>query len=234
MSPSTTVRDLRRRWKPHKERLARQKSDHPTAVRFHRACSWLDQIESLDFGRQSDLVLIHQWIALNALYGNWDGIAREPAADHTRWKGFLAELLAIDDSQHIEAVLTEHKRLVLAILGNAYLNRYFWTEPTEESKGRFARSEKQALSWYIEKRWLMIAEQLLERVYLLRCQLIHGAATCGSQLNRDALRHCTTMMRWLLPAVIRVWIDHGSDMDWGPMCYPPIRNRRTAPRSRPR
>jgi hypothetical protein len=29
-------------------------------------------------------------------------------------------------------------------------------------------------------------------------------------------------MRLLLPAVLLVWIDHGADEDWGPMCYPPL------------
>lgn len=220
-----TVRDLRRQWTPHKARLSAAQSDHPTAVRFHRACSWLDQVESLDSEQQSDIVLIQQWIALNALYGQWDGDAREPAADRQRWKEFLTQILAIDSSQHIQSVLVEHKRLVLAILGNAYLNRYFWAEPTEQSKGRCERGEIQAHSWYVEKRWLVITEQVLERVYLLRCQVIHGAATCGSQLNREALKHCTTMLRWLLPAILRVWIDHGSDCDWGPMCYPPMGGR---------
>ena len=44
MSDNTTalaVRDLRRRWKPHKDRLCTERPDHPTTVRFHRACSWL-------------------------------------------------------------------------------------------------------------------------------------------------------------------------------------------------
>jgi hypothetical protein len=67
-----TVRELRRRWKPHKERLG----SHPTAVRFHRACSWLDRAEKLDGTADADLVLMNQWIALNALYGRWDATAR--------------------------------------------------------------------------------------------------------------------------------------------------------------
>lgn len=40
---SLTVRDLRRRWKPEKERLQQEQPNHPTAIRFHGACSWLDQ-----------------------------------------------------------------------------------------------------------------------------------------------------------------------------------------------
>ncbi len=40
----------------------------------------------------------------------------------------------------------------------------------------------------------------------------------SSRLNRTTLKHCLTMMGWLLPAILQVWIDHGSDEDWGPMC----------------
>ncbi len=63
-----------------------------------------------------------------------------------------------------------------------------------------------------------------ERVYLARCQLVHGAATYGGKLNRTALRRCVMMMQRLLPAMLMVWIDHGADEDWGPLCYPPMRS----------
>ena len=72
------------------------------------------------------------------------------------------------------------------------------------------------------RRTFSILEHLVTRIYLLRCQLSHGASTCGSRLNRTSIKHCVTMMGWLLPAILHVWIDHGSDEDWGPMCYPPV------------
>ena len=37
-----------------------------------------------------------------------------------------------------------------------------------------------------------------------------------------SLKHCVTMMQRLLPTLLLVWIDHGADEDWGPMCYPPM------------
>src|SRR5438046_676734 len=77
LDTAVTVHDLRRRWKPHKLRLG----SHPTAIRFHRACSWLDRAERLDGAVDPDLVLINQWIALNALYGRWDAGACEPLPD---------------------------------------------------------------------------------------------------------------------------------------------------------
>jgi hypothetical protein len=58
----------------------------------------------------------------------------------------------------------------------------------------------------------------------MRCQLVHGAATYGGQLNRTSLRHCVTMLGHLLPAVLLVLINHGADEDWGIMCYPPTQS----------
>lgn len=68
----------------------------------------------------------------------------------------------------------------------------------------------------------MVLDEVLERVYLMRCQLVHGAATYGGKLNRTSLRRCVMMMQRLLPTLLLVWIDHGADEDWGPMCYPPM------------
>lgn len=217
-----TVRDLRRLWKPHKERLAQQRGDHPTAVRFHRACSWLSEADQLDPEREVDTVLLFQWIAMNSLYGQWDEERQEPYADRASWQAFLRRILELDKSGHVVAVLQEHKRLVLTILENEYLNAHFWQDPCEQAKGRARKGRYYAQTWYVEERWGNILDQLAQRIYLLRCQLVHGAATHGSQLNRTVLQHCTVMMRRLLPAVLLVWIDHGADEDWGAMCYPPL------------
>ena len=222
MSTDTvTVRDLRRLWKPHKERLGQQQPDHPTAVRFHRACSWLDQSQQTDADQLGDLVLIQQWTALNALYGRWNEEQREPVSDRQAWRDFFERILTLDASHHIVDVLKADRGLVLAIIENAYLNGHFWDEPNEQSRVHYSKSKYRAQSLFVERRWLLLMEQLLERIYLLRCQVVHGAATFGSKLNRKALGHCTLMMGHLLPAVLRVWIDHGADVDWGPMCYPP-------------
>ena len=70
-----------------------------------------------------------------------------------------------------------------------------------------------------------VLDRLIERIYLLRCQLIHGAATCGGKLNRTALRRSTKMLSHLMPAVLLVIIDHGADEDWGLLCYPPMESR---------
>ncbi len=174
-----SVHNLRRQWKPHQERLATIHTEHPTAIRFHRACSWMSEVEQLDPVRHADQILLHQWIAFNALYGQWDQDALEPAADRRSWQAFLGKIHTLDRSSQLVSVLKDHKPLVLCILEDEYLNQYFWQDPSAKSAGRARTGRHKAQSWYVEGRWLNILEQLVTRNYLLRCQLTHGAATCG-------------------------------------------------------
>lgn len=215
------VHELRSQWKPIKQRLAAEQAAHPTNVRFHRACSWLQRVEQIENGQDHDVALTCQWIAFNALYGQWDEQAKEPRQDRECWRKFLDAVLRLDVDAQIEQILTDHKKLVMSILDDNYLGDYFWRDPSIERAQQTSRDRRQAATWYIEKRWALILENVIDRIYFLRCQLIHGAATFGSKLNRTSLRRCNTMLNHLLPTFLSVIIDHGADEDWGPMCYPP-------------
>ena len=61
ISTIPTVRDLRRRWKPHKERLAASGAEQPTSIRFHRACSWMARVEQMPDDQDHDLGLVSLW-----------------------------------------------------------------------------------------------------------------------------------------------------------------------------
>ncbi|MEQ8785527.1 MAG: HEPN domain-containing protein [Pirellulaceae bacterium] len=218
-----TVHLLRRRWKPHKERLLAKGGEQTTCIRFHRACSWLARTED-GAGAEDhdlDLDLISLWIAFNSLYGQWDEQRQEPKPDRETWRAFVDAILRLDRSEYVSGALTDHKRLVMTLLEDKHLSKFFWQEPSAEWAGQSRRSKYKAGNWYTEHRWTMILDHVLDRIYLMRCQLVHGAATYGGKLNRTSLRRCVTMMQRLLPAFLLVWIDHGSDEDWGPICYPP-------------
>ena len=220
-SDGEMIRQLRRRWKPIKQRLTEQQKSHPTNIRFHRACSWLRRVEQMDEESDLDLALTCRWIAFNALYGQWDPVLGEPRPDRECWRRFLDRVLALDGEKRLVDVLMTHKRLVLAILDDAYVAGFFWKSPSTERAVKTTRDRRQAATWYLQKRWALLLEHVVERIYLLRCQLLHGAATYGSKLNRTSLRRCTRMLGLLLPTVLAVWIEHGADEDWGAMCYPP-------------
>jgi hypothetical protein len=225
-----TVRDLRRRWKPAKERLAAAVPNHPTAVRVHRAFSWLARVEGTADTPDLDLALICRWIAFNALYGQWNDHKKEPMPDRDSWRRFLDQVLAIDHEQKLAATLVTQKDGVLALLEDEYLSNFFWKEPNAVNAGKAKRTKFAAHSWFLERRWPTILDQLVERIYVMRCQLVHGAATFGGKLNRDSLDRSATMLEHLVEAALLVIIDHGADVDWGAMCYPPMHELAPRPR----
>ena len=217
-----SVHDLRRRWKPHKNHLSAGTDGHPTVIRFHRATTWLQRVEQVEPGQDLDVALTCQWIAFNSLYGQWDPQKCEPMADRQSWRAFMDRVLAIDKGGHLVSLVTDHKKLVMSILDDQHLGDYFWKDPSVDRAKQTTRDKRQAATWYLEKRWALVLEALLDRVYLLRCQLVHGASSHGSRLNRTSLRRCVMMLGLLLPAVLNVWIESGADEDWGPLCYPPV------------
>jgi len=219
-----TVRDLRRLWKPHKERLNGQLAEHPTNIRFHRACSWLQRAEEASKD-DYDMVLLSQWIAFNSLYGQWNHDLREPHTDIKCWKEFVERALKLDQGNFIVDALVENKPLVMTIFEDEFLSRYYWQEPTSKRASQSKKTMYDARSWFVQGDWLLILDRLMERVYFLRCQLVHGASTYNSTLNRIAIRHCSQAMAHLLRAFLLVWINYGSDEEWGVMCYPPLRNK---------
>jgi len=125
-----TVRTLRRRWKPAKERLIADRDSHPTHVRFHRACSWMARVEKNGDAADHDLDLINLWIAFNALYGRWNEQTREPKPDRECWRCFVDSLLRLDRTGFVSEALRQHKRLVMTLLDDEYLSAFFWKEPS--------------------------------------------------------------------------------------------------------
>lgn len=218
-----TVRELRRVWKPQKERLNAEHARHPTNIRFHRACSWLQRVEDAEEHEALDLLLLSLWTSFNALYGQWDGERQEPVSDVDCWQHFLDRMLVLDKDGLIQDKLEEHKKLVMVLFDDEYLSRFFWQEPTDQRAKRVRRTRLEAQAWYIEKNWTMVLQRLFERIYLLRCQLVHGAATYDSSFNRTAIRRCIQMMDHLLRTFLGVWVRWGADEDWGIMCYPPMK-----------
>ena len=77
-----------------------------------------------------------------------------------------------------------------------------------------------AMTIYIEKRWLGLLTMALDRVYVLRGQIVHGAATRGSKLNRAVLRQCSQVLEGLLPPTLNLAIEHGAHDDWPPLRHP--------------
>ncbi len=219
-----SVRDLRRRWKPIKDGPAAADEHEAIRVRLHRCWSWLQAVEDLpaDIPGLDDARLIYGWIALNSLYGRWDPALREPVADKPALDAFLRRVFQFDRERLLAAMLTAERELVKAIVGDEYLSRYYWRDPGEEEARRAQTAARKLGSMYVEGRFESITDAALQRVYLARCQLVHGAATYSGRLNRTAVERCAAFLSLFLRTASQVIIDHAWSEQWDDLCYPPI------------
>jgi hypothetical protein len=62
---------------------------------------------------------------------------------------------------------------------------------------------------------------VFSRLYVLRNQMVHGAATWNSGVNRDQLRDSANILGKVVPQVIKILLDHPNEL-WGDAMYPVV------------
>ena len=216
------VRDLRRRWKPTKVRLQRVSSEHPLVVRMHRSFSWINAA-SAQAEDAADEQLVFLWIGLNALYGRWDGIRKEPESDAKTLKQLLKRLNELDRDHLVIKCLEQNREKIVAVCSDPFLNTVFWRLLDTEKRFHSQRDHYSIQRLYREENWPLVLDELIQRIYLIRCQLVHGAATYGGSLNRKTVALCADIMQGLMEAFVTVIIDYGLHENWDDLCYPPVR-----------
>lgn len=220
------IDQLRELWKPIATTAAASDEYELIRIRLHRCWSWLERVEELESAGvgAEDARLIYSWIGFNSLYGQWDEQLREPKPDRTSFQDFTSRLIHLDHESTIPNLLVEQRELVKSIAGDEFLSKYFWQLPGEETAKKAQNKSRQLGSLYHEKRYTSIADRILQHVYLARCQLVHGAATYGSRLNRDTVGRCADFLEPFVKNASLVIIQHAWQEDWGELCYPPIDN----------
>ncbi len=68
---------------------------------------------------------------------------------------------------------------------------------------------------------IKLAEIVLDRLYILRNQLIHGGGTFESKVNRKQLKDGVNMLELLVPTIINIMLQNNEE-DWGTVYYPVI------------
>ena len=188
-------------------------------IRVHRSLSWLERALGSDAEQEPDGRLLFGWIAFNALYGRWDEDAGFAAKDRDSWQTFLQGVIKADGKGVIGRRLVELRQPVLDLLDNKFLDPQFWRNPSVKAN---RKAFFNAQSDFVEGRWLSLAIAAIDRVYTLRGQIVHGAATRGGKLNRSTLRLSCQVLEGLLGPLLEIVIDQCADDDWPPICYPPI------------
>jgi hypothetical protein len=192
------------------------------ATRLHRALSWMDAAQQKE--TSEDMRFIAWWISFNACYAIHQE-AETPLPERALFMKFLERLHELDEHQAIYGMLwNKFAGPVRLLIENRFVYRPFWEahhgkEMHWESLHR--KSIEQALTFLSARDVPNLLAIVLDRLYTLRNQLMHGGATFKSRVNRKQLRDGVRILESLVPLILQVMMNHPEE-DWGLVMYPHI------------
>ena len=221
----------------HRLRAVQEDGDQYEAVRIrlHRAFSWLHRAHELvDIG-DFDGTLIYSWIALNALYAKWSlGSASHhesaggPDQRLPEWRirrDFLEDIAQRDGEGHLHEYLRSVRPMSDRLLSEEHLHAFYWADPTPEAARKARSSARQAgKSYHAREEVQKVLLPLIDRIAMLRGQLVHGQSTHGSKVNRDVVEPAAGLLRGLVVEILKIIIDGDLWTEtalWEPLPFPP-------------
>jgi hypothetical protein len=209
-----------------RHRVVREAPGYSNALslRAHRALSWLQRAEREQ--DDPDAQFIFLWIAFNAAYGQ-EIEDRSAHPDPLVFKAFLRRLVNADSERLIYSLIwQEFPNSIRLLLDNQYVCREFWEHQNgrlseEKWKRSFEASKARAHRALAASNTLKVLVVLLDRLYVLRNQLIHGSATWQGSKNRQQVRDGAAIMSKLVPSILHLMLDLGH-LVWGEASFPVV------------
>jgi hypothetical protein len=214
-------------YKELKQILRSQRADFSQvhSTRLHRSLSWLKAAGEQLQADNIDQAFINLWISFSACFYIEGEESIAPC---------IEQLVALDDQQRIYACLWhEYSSSVKALIKNPYVFAGFWQaqrlkgeqkEGLEESaawRSSFDQSSVEALNCLSRKKVAPLFSIVLDRLYVLRNQVLQGGATYKSRVNRDQVTDGVALLSSIMPIIISIMLN-SSEEDWGEIAYPVI------------
>ena len=198
------------------------KENENDIIRLHRAISWVKCAE--ESANNTDLKFITLWIAFNACYADNDNHDMS-LTEKKRFKTFIRRLVTLDKEERFFKLLW-HKFSgpVRLLVDNTFAYKPFWDAQRGEKidwERRFNQSKIDARNYLAHQQVPELLGVVLDRLYTVRNQLIHGGATYNSKVNRAQVKDAGQILEFLMPIIIDIMITN-MDEDWGVINYPVI------------
>ncbi len=202
-------------------REIRDNMDSAHATRLHRAVSWLRCAETYA-ENDDDICFISLWIALNSSYAIDD-----PSQEKYEREGFQVfahRLVELDNQERVYNCLwNNYSGFVRLLIDNQFVFGPFWQAQrtgSQDWERKFEYSRKKAKSALVNSEVEVLLSIVMDRLYVLRNQLVHGGATYQSRVNREQVKNGKKMLLELVPVFIELMFDQ--KQDWGDIYYPVI------------
>lgn len=198
--------------------------EEPYRVRLHRALSWLARAERED--GDPDARFIFLWIAFNAAYAHEFGDAHN---ERSVLEAFFGRLVEADAGGRLHAILFErYSGPIRTLVDNRFVFAPFWRamrdhDATEAWRERFDKARQAAMKSVLDRDTVRLLCIVFDRLYVLRCQLVHGGATWNSQINRAQVQDGVRLLESLVPPMLELMIEHPG-LELGAIAYPVVRS----------
>lgn len=207
-----------------RQRSERNSYSEALGLRVHRSLSWFQRAEQ-ESG-DIDARFIFLWIAFNAAYAS-PNLRDDGLTEQAVFKRFLADVLRLDTRNQLSnLVWTQFPQAIRVLLDNPYVFQPFWDAQAQSARSldwqvSFDTAKKRAHHALSQGDTLTILMTVLNRLYTLRNQLLHGGATWNSGVNRDQVRDGSHLMSYLVPMLIEILMDNSKE-SWSLPMYPVV------------
>lgn len=211
------------------QRALRDTLPETHAVRLWRASSWLECAEAQQ--DNPDLQFISLWIAFNACY-SVDEEKPQKIGERDLFQRFTHKLVKHDSAGKIHQTLMQtYSGPIRTLISNQYVFAPFWDAQrlisngqadTTEWQSRFEKASKTAMMFLLEKKVPELLSVALDRLYVLRNQLMHGGATWNSKVKRQQVKDGCSIMMTLMPVIIETMLS-AKEEEWGEIFYPVVK-----------
>ena len=191
-------------------------------IRIHRSISWLKCAEEQK--DNPDLRFISLWIAFNSCYAD-NELNDYSLTERQQFNDFISKLVAHDHEELIFELLW-HKFTgpIRLLIDNKYAFKPFWDAERNDDidwQRKFKQSKIDSRNYLAHQQVAELLGVVLDRLYTVRNQLLHGGATYKSKVNRSQVQDASQILEFLIPIVIDIMIANIDD-DWGEINYPVV------------
>lgn len=208
-----------------RQRAIRDGFSSDFGLRIHRAISWLGRAEQET--DDPDAAFLFHWITFNSAYAVESETDFTYGGEREVFRSYFDRLANIDKEGRIyKAVWTRFSGPIRLLLENRYVFAPFWkhqsgTPGYDDWEDRFVTSAHRFKKAFQDHDTVTILSMLFDRLYVLRNQLVHGAATWNGSKNRNQVRDSAAILSFLVPLFLDLMMD-APELDWGTPIHPVV------------
>lgn len=149
----------------------------------------------------------------------------EAMKERDRFAEFVDKLIELDSERRLYNLLwNKFSGSIRLLIENKFVYGPFWDFQRGEIKNwekGFNQSVVDANNALSGGNVNYLLRIVLDRLYVLRNQIIHGGSTYKSKVNRAQVKDGANILSSLVPVLIQIMIENNAEK-WGKVYYPPV------------